>query len=247
MIKVIIIENDLDAQDVLAMLIEDYLPQLQIMGNAANVVDGVKLIEKECPNLVFLDIELNDGTGFDILNRLNEINFEIIFTSGYTEKAIDAFKYKAVHFLEKPVNPKDLIEAVSRVKINDENTVQQSDDISELVNKLNFRKRIAVPITDGIKYIPIEDIVLVKGEGSYSKIQLVNGKSLLISKLIKDFESQLLENRFYRASKSYLINLEQVSMYKRTDGGTIIMSDDTRIVLSRRKKDDFLIQLSDSI
>ena len=159
MIKAVIIENDPDSLQLLTGLICDYLPQVQLAGIATNVTEGKKLIEKVCPDLLFLDIELNDGTGFDLLNELREANFEIIFTSGHAEKAIDAFKYRAIHFLTKPIHPKDLIEAVSRVEVSTDNYEASTGDLSELVNKLNFKKRIAVPITDGIKYIPIEDIV----------------------------------------------------------------------------------------
>ena len=246
MIRAIIIEDNIKALDVLKVQIKDYLPQVSVLGDAGNIPDGVKLIDTIKPELLFLDIDLTDGTSFELLNQLNHSNFEIIFTTGHDKYAVEAFKHNAVHFLLKPVEPKELIEAVNRVATKLNVTTSNSINLNAVLEVLNQsnQKKIGIPTSDGIKYIDIASIIFIKGEGSYSEINRADEKSILVSKLVKELEKQLPTGKFYRANKSYLINLEQVVEYKRVSGGYIVMSDGSEISLSRKKKDDFLVKLS---
>ena len=247
MIKAVIIEDNTESAEVLTALIKDFLPQVNLLGTAKSITKAKTLIDNAKPQIVFLDIDLEEGTGFDLLKLFDRIDFEVIFITGHAGYAIEAFKYNALHYIEKPPSPQDLIEAVNRAqKANKTKGINKGefDTLLQSVRSFN-KKKIAVPVSDGVQFILTEDIVYIKGEGSYSRVKLANGCDLLVSRLIKDFEQQIEERKFFRISKSYLVNLEQVAMFKRTGGGIVVMTDGTEVSVPRKKKDDFTLALSE--
>ncbi len=247
MIKAVIIEDNTESAEVLTALIKDFLPQVNLLGTAKSITKAKTLIDNAKPQIVFLDIDLEEGTGFDLLNLFDRIDFEVIFITGHAGYAIEAFKYNALHYIEKPPSPQDLIEAVNRAQKANKTKGINKDEFDSLLQSVRSfnKKKIAVPVSDGVQFILTEDIVYIKGEGSYSRVKLANGCDLLVSRLIKDFEQQIEERKFFRISKSYLVNLEQVAMFKRTGGGIVVMTDGTEVSVPRKKKDDFTLALSE--
>lgn len=244
MIKAIIIEDSQSALDLLKGLLESYLPQVKLLGNASDVSSGIKLIQDSKPNLVFLDIELKDKSGFDLLNEIGEKYFEVVFITGFDNFAIEAFQHNALHYLIKPVGAKELVEAVNRVHIKLEKNSGKPYSNEDLDFRTLGEKKISIKTESEIKLVYLKDIIHIKSDGSYSIFHLINGKRIIVSKLLKEVEKQLGSEGFYRLSKSNVINLQHISSVKHVDGGQVEMIDGTVIPIPRRKRDDFAIVLS---
>ncbi len=247
MLQTIIIDDSPQAIEYLVSLLHKSEFDIDIRGSATSVDEGIELIAKVTPELVFLDIELGDQTGFELLSKLDKITFKLIFTTGYHQYAIDAFKFNAIHYLLKPVQPDELEEALSRVSLKSYKSDFSADNIKSLLETLkhNQTKKLSLSTEEGIRYIDPADIIYVEADGSYSKVKLTDGSSIMLSRLLKEFELQLSKSDFYRVSKSYLINMQLVSMYRRIDGGTVEMIDGTLISIPRRKKEEFLIRMTE--
>lgn len=244
MIKAVIIEDSQSALDLLKGLLKSYLPQVELLGNAIDIDSGIKLIQESKPNLVFLDIELKDKTGFDLLNNIGEKDFEVVFITGFDNFAIEAFQHNALHYLIKPVGAKELIEAVNRVTDKLKNNTEDATLKADFDFRTLGEKKISIKTESEIKLVNLKDIVHVKSDGSYSIFHLITGKRIIVSKLLKQIEKQLGPEGFYRLSKSNLINLQHISSVKHVDGGQVEMIDGTIITIPRRKRDDFAIVLS---
>ena len=249
MFRTIITDDSPQAIDYLCGLLNRTQFDIEILGTASNVADGVDLITHSRPELVFLDIELGNKTGFDILLQIPKIEFNLIFTTGHNQYALDAFKFNAVHYLLKPIQLSELEEALSRIRLKNYKPDISADNIKSLLE--NFKvpsiKKIPLHTEEGIRYVDPEDILYIKADGRYCCVKLNGGSSVLLSRLLKDFEASLDIHRFFRVSKSFIINMQYVSMYRRTDGGTVEMSDGTLISVPRRKRDDFLTHMTEFI
>lgn len=246
MLKTIIVEDEHASQLLLKTIIENYCPQLHLAGVASNIEEAKWLIKSHSPDLIFLDIELKEQTGFDLLDAINFNTIKIIFTTAYDQYAVKAFKYRAIDYVLKPYSPKDIIMAVNKAKEK-----QYDDGLFERLKTLmaenltsHHNSKLEVSTLEGIQILDIDEIIRVEASGSYSKIQMDSGKSILVSKLIKEIETQLPLQQFCRVHKSHLINLNFVKSYVREDGGYILLSNTDRIPVARRRKDDFLSQLS---
>lgn len=244
--SVVIVEDSVNSVNLLSNIIDNYLPQLKIVGKASSVEDAIISIETLQPDIVFLDIHLHGKTSFDLLNDLQEINFYIIFISAHEEYAIQAFQFEAVHYLVKPINPKDLIGAVNRIALRHNNKYLSKEELLSLLqhNDKYETNKISVSTIEGIRIIDISKIIYIVAEGNYSNIIQSDGSKIMVSKILKKLSEQIKSDRFYRVNKSYLINLDFVSLIRRSDGGTIRMDDGKEIVLSRRKKEDFFMKVS---
>ena len=246
MIKALIVDDSTNAIESLTGLLKIYLPQVEILGYAMDVDEGIFMIKEVRPELVFLDIEIKAQTGFDLLKAFPEIDFEVIFVTGYNEYAIEAFNHNALHYLVKPIVPEKLIEAVNRLK------KQKDDAYSEKIRNLsglNFsnlqnEKRIIVKTEKETRFIWLKDILYVNAEGRYSIIHLDNKKKIIVSRLLKEMESQFKSEEFFRVNKSFIINLNYIDAVKHIDGGLIKMTDGTVIQIPRRKRDEFTIKIT---
>ena len=250
MTKAVIVDDSNHAVDLLCNLLEKSEEEIELAGIAGSVPQGIELISGVKPDLVFLDVELGDQTGFDLLSQLPDIDFNLIFTTAHNKYAIDAFRYNAVHFLLKPIHESDLMEALKRVlKPRDIITNSALNGIKRIIDDYGSRhsKKLSLATEEGIRFINTEDIVYVQADGSYSRVKMSNGTSYVLSRLLKDFEQQLNKSYFYRLSKSYLINMHQVEMYRRIDGGTVEMTDGTLIPVPRRKREEFMIKMTEFI
>ena len=234
---VILIDDEPNCLEMLALLIERYCPMLQIVGQFEDPSVAVQKIPVLKPDLVFLDVDMPVLNGFEVLDKTKQTPFAVIFTTAHNQYAVKAFKYSATDYLLKPVDKEELINAVQKVQY-------QTDRIKILLDYVNpikpSKERVALPTSDGIIFMNIKDIVFCESDGNYTKIYIQEGKPFTFTKTLKDMEELLHESSFYRVHHSYLVNLKQVEKYIRTDGGDIKMSNGKIIPVSRQKKEEVL-------
>jgi len=239
--RVVIVEDELRNQKLLAHMIEKNCPELDILGYAKGVKDAIELIQKASPAIVFLDIQLKDGNGFDVLNQIPEMQRpRIIFTTAFDEYALKAFKYAAVNYLLKPIDKKELRESVDMAL-----SIKQMEEmasVSKLVNKMMSKSDDQMISISGIKstaYIKISDIINIEASGAYSHIHLKDGSTHMVSKVIKIYDEMLSDHEFFRVHQSHLINLRSVKSYNRGDS-IIILENGAEISIARNRKENFL-------
>ena len=243
MINTILIDDEPKNIKVLKGMLQEFCPQVRLTGEADNSRSGKKLILEKKPELVFLDIEMPYGNGFDLLNELMPIDFEVVFVTAFDKYMLQALKYSALDFLLKPVNIEELKNAVknAEVRIRKNSINQQLQVLLENFKKPDpGLKKIAVPSADGFDFILISDIIRCEAQGAYTKIYINNSRQVLVSRPLKDYEALLPENLFFRIHSSHLINLNYVKKYNRGRGGLVELDDGSVIEVAARRKDDFL-------
>lgn len=255
-LRAVIIDDETNAREALTNLIRIVSPEVEVCGEARNADSGIELIRKQRPNLIFLDIQMPGKSGFDLLSSFEKVNFGVIFTTAYQEYAIRAFRFSAIDYLLKPIDPDELQTAVSkfRDRVGSVNPQQlqilqeQLDPVRAprlVARKRNDNQRIALPTAEGIHFVQMTDIIQCESLGSYTKFHLVKGPAIVVSRLLKEYEEILDNYYFFRVHQSNIINLEHIKRYVKGDGGQVWMSDNTEIEVSRRRKDEFLLLLSD--
>jgi two-component system LytT family response regulator len=223
-------------------------PVVRLAGTATTVEDGWQSILRLQPQLVFLDIQLQNETGFDLLDRFPVIDFDIIFVTAYEKYAIRAFKFSAIDYLLKPVDPDDLRQAVARLqqKRSKEETAKRFETLLDnLRNGTGLPRRISVPTVKGMEFLPVQEIVRCESHVNYTTIFLVNGQKLTVARTLKEFEELLEEYHFFRVHNSHLINLACIKSYHKGKGGSVRMSDNTEIEVSTRRKDELLKKMAE--
>ena len=248
MIKTVIIEDEQKSMEVLAALIRRNCPDLEIVATASNVAQGVEIIRQFQPALVFLDVSMPDGSGFDLLERVDQ-KFELIFATASDQYAIKAIKFSACDYLLKPIDAEELVAAVDKVK-QKQNQLPSMDNLRFLVDQLkraddNFQK-ITLPTGNAYEIVNIRDIIRCEADGSYTVFYLSDKRKLLISAGLKHYEELLPERDFIRVHHHHLINMNHVLRFLKEDGGYAIMSDGSKIEISRRKKEAFMERLNRS-
>jgi two-component system, LytTR family, response regulator len=246
MIETVIIEDEQKSLDMLAGLIEKNCPELKVTGTAVNVKDGVELIRSRRPELVFLDISMPDGSGFDLLEKVQDQKFELIFATASDAHAIKAIKYSACDYLLKPIDGEELKLAVSRV-VKKRTAEPSMEHLKFLIQHLrktddNYQK-ITLPTGNAYEIVNINDIVRCEADGSYTNFYLRDKRKLMISAGLKHYEELLPETDFIRVHHHHLINMNHVVRFLKEDGGYAVMSDGSRIEISRRKKEAFMEKL----
>ncbi len=247
MYKTIIVDDEKGCRDSLENLLND-IPQISIVAKVDTIVLAQEAINNLHPQLVFLDIEMPGGTGFELLEKISPFNFDVIFTTAFDQYAIKAIKYSALDYLLKPVDPTELEEAVNRFtsKKHDQDLI--NNKFKTLLNNISSEtthQKIAIPDGEGLNFIKITDIIRFQSDGSYTYMYKVgNQKPTLISKPIGDYQEMLTNEPFVRVHRSHLINLQHVAKYVKGEGGYAVMSDDSKVEVSRRKKADFIEALS---
>lgn len=239
MINAIIIEDEKDGQLFLQSLLQKLCPHVQIIGMAESVVDGYDLIQDLQPQLVFLDVQLSGGTGFDLLERFTHFPFKVIFITAYKEFALRAIKFSALDYLLKPIDPLELVEAVAKAQTLE----SQLSGLKTLMTNLqstNGFTRIAIPSESMVKYVEIAAILRCRAEGNYTWCYLADETKIISTKLLKEYEEVLRDHAFFRVHRSHLINLKRVREYRRQQQDLVILEDGTKIEVSRNKKTDFL-------
>lgn len=245
MTKAIIIDDSLISIKEITVMLNKYAPQVKILDTALDVDMGIKLIQKLKPDLVFLDVEIGNKTGFDLLKAFPVINFNFIFVTGFLQYAPDAFDYNALHYIVKPIIPEKLIEGINRIGKNQKSlTPGKNDDSLKHSYHKQTGKRIAINTEKEILFIALDQILFIKAEGRYSILYLTNNKKIIVAKLLKEMEMKIANIEFCRVNKSHLINLNHISLIKHIDGGLIEMIDGTNISIPRRKKDELTIKIT---
>lgn len=245
--RVILIDDEPNCLEMLALLIERYFPMLNIVGQFEDPSVAVDKIRDLKPDVVFLDVQMPNLTGFDVIEQCRNTPFNVIFTTAYEQYALKAFKYSAIDYLLKPIDKEELITAVQKAQFTHQahNQSQQRDILLNYVNPIKpSKEKVALPTSDGIIFMNIKDIVFCESDGNYTKIYIQQGKPFTFTKTLKDMEELLHESSFYRVHHSYLVNLKQVEKYIRTDGGDIKMSNGKIIPVSRQKKEEVLGELA---
>jgi len=242
MYHTVIIDDDQLARRGLRRILEQNFSQIEILGEADSVESGLLLINEVDPDLVFLDIEMPDGTGFNLLEKLVSVNFRVVFTTSYSDYAITAFKYSAFDYIVKPVLIENVRSVISRISFTP--IEKQKERVEVLKQSLsrsdNFEVTIALPEINGFSIVKVNDIVRCEGERNYSKVFFKDGTSTLISRTLLDFDNLLVAHGFFRIHRSHLISLKNVNRYLKTDGGLVEMMDKTQLPVSAKYKDELL-------
>jgi two-component system LytT family response regulator len=244
MINAVLIDDDKNLREGMKGLLARFAPNITIIGEADSVASGIEVLTKLKPDVVFLDIQLNDGTGFDILEKLTvqqkTITSHVVFITAHEQYAIKAFRFSALDFLLKPVDPEELQIVIKKI----ESVLQKTTDFSHIdlllenirKNVDNF-KRIALSTSEGIHLFDISDIIRCESEDNYTRFFIRNSKPILISKTLKEYEELLKAHNFERIHQSHLINLKYLKSYIKKDGGYVVMTDDSHLPISQRKKE----------
>ncbi len=236
MIKVIIIEDEKNAIKTLQSYINKYTSEISILGIANNMKEGIELIKTSKFDLAILDINLGDGTGFNVLEAIEDKDFGIIFTTAYDEYAIKAFKYSAIDYLLKPINPKEFVEAIERYKTNITNISNKQLKIARTINN----NKIVINSTNEMHFLELDEILYLKSDKNYTDIYIKNQQRITSTKTLKFYEQLLSENRFLRIHQKYLVNLNYIRKYLKEDGGYVLLTDNSKLEVSRRKKEDLM-------
>ena len=246
MINAIIVEDEKRSQELLEKLIQKNCPDVSVVGLADSVESGVALIRKLKPRLVFLDIEMPDGSGFDVLKAVTDMPFEVIFTTASDRYAINAIKYSALDYLLKPIDGEELQAAVQKIKEKDL-SVSNMENLRFLLQ--NFRKndeqytRITLPTGNAYEIVNVKDIIRCEADGNYTNFFLADKRKMIVTMGLKHYEDLLPQGDFFRIHNHHLVNVNHVSRILKEDGGYAIMSDGSKIEISRRKKEGFLSRI----
>lgn len=241
MLKAIIIDDELKGRIALRQKILDYCKDIQITGEAESGEEGLRLIEKHHPDIVFLDIEMPRMNGFEMLKQVKNKKFHIIFTTAYDQYAITAIKYSAFDYLLKPIDIEELKSAIARISQQDIHHTEKKLDALEqnLGSKKKFNK-IAVPTIQGLLFFDINTIIHLEAQSNYTILYFTDHPKLIASKTLKEFEELLPMDIFFRTHHSHIINLNFIKRYIKGDGGQIEMQNGSYVDVARRKKEEFL-------
>ena len=244
--KYIIIDDEPNAISLIESYIHSSFPNYNLIGSASTVEDALFLLAKVSPDLVFLDIVLGKGTGFDILNSINKPEFHVIFTTAHNQFALEAFKYKAIHYLLKPIKKEQLVEAVERIK------PELKNNYNDLISALRAvrepgQKKIALPNRTGVEIIQQDQILYCQGAGSYTDVFLVNGQKRTVSRPIGRMEKILNNADFCRIHKKYIINLNEVAFLERSKSPVLHLKSGDTLEVSKSYKDKLYERLKEQI
>lgn len=239
MIKAVIIDDEAGSIELTTNLLKLCGANVQVIGTAYSVESGYHLLLNNPPDLVFLDVEMKDGTGFDLLKRFGTIDFKVIFITAHQEFAIAAFKFSALDYLLKPVSPLDFVAAVKKAEqamSGEELNVKLQTLLYNINDQSRSRKKVVLKTIDRIYAIYAADIVRFESDGSYTTVYLNDGKKIMVSRLLKEFDEMLASNGFVRPHQSHLVNIEQMFCFAKTESH-IVMKDESIVPVSARKKE----------
>ena len=245
--RAIIVDDERHSGEILKMLIDETISDLEVLSLEQNPVEAIENIKKSEPDLLFLDIEMPGLNGFELLKALGEMKVQVIFTTAYDEFAIHAFRVGAIDYLLKPVDKSELEEAINRARSrlqNDETTRDLSEIINTIYGKEQLQSRISISTSEGIEFIPVEDIVRCKSDSNYTEI-ITGERKLIVSKTLKEIEKQLEKHEcFLRIHHSHLVNLNYISKYIKGSGGMLILTNGDQVNVARNKKQELLERLN---
>lgn len=246
MIKAILIDDESAASEMLEWLLANYCPEVKVLAVCSSGAEGINAIAKWQPDLVFLDIDMPGMNGFDMLNSLDKIDFQVVFTTAHNEFALKAFQYAALNYLLKPVDP-DLLKATIE-RFQSLRPGISPDQLSILLDSLSPQKRqtdrIALSSGDGLVFVKTADIAYCKADSNYTQVVMHDNRKITVARTLKELDDTLAGPDFIRVHNSYLVNINHVRRYVKGDGGYIVMPDDCQITIARSKRDDFFALFS---
>lgn len=249
MLKAVLIDDEDNSRETLKGKLDLFCPEVEIVGEATNVAEGIELLTAQKPDILFLDIQLSGESGFDILEAIKEeadINPEIIFITAHDEFAVRAIKFSALDYLLKPIDPEELVKSIRKAE-DQRGLPKNSTNLNVLVENIrqasDSPKKIVIPTSDGMHVIKISEIIRLESSSNYTTFFIKDQKSLLASKTLKEFDNMLTNYNFHRIHKSHLVNMNYLKRYVQTDGGYLILEDGSRIPVANRKKEQLLSTL----
>lgn len=246
MLNALLIDDEPACLDSLEKDLAQYCPSINVLGKCASAKEGLQAIKKHNPDLVFLDIEMPWMNGFELLETLENITFEVVFITAYDQYALRAFRISAADYLLKPVDKDDLIAAVQKV-MERKGRLLTREHFDLLVQNLQPQpggvRRIGLPTRDGYDIVPVADVIYCEADGNYSHIYLAGGKKMFVTRSMKDLENTLEEHAFCRIHHAFLVNINHCLHYQRGDGGSVSLTGGATLPVSRAKKEEFLEKL----
>lgn len=242
-IRTLIVDDEELARKNLEFLLNDYCEGIQVIGEAGNVREAKKFLNSNKIDLLLLDIEMPNGSGFELLESIkDEIDFKIVFITAYHEYALKAFKYSAVDYLLKPINPEELQAAINKVKPgSDKDSPEKIEALIENMGKRGEQlEKIALASMEGLQFVNLDEIMYCESQDNYTQFFLTDGRRIMVSKTIKFFEEMLDQAKFFRVHRSNIINLRYIDKYVKGEGGFVVLKQGARIPVSRRRKESFL-------
>jgi len=245
----VIIDDEANVRNTISVLLGENFPGISIMASAGTVEEGYEAIVKYKPDLVFLDIELPDGTGFDLLRKFQQIPFKIIFVTGHQEYALDAIKVSALDYVLKPVDTDELRHAVEKAGeiISQEEQKLKFQALNENLQSKKVLKRIILHTSDHLQLVSVSDIIRAEADSNYTSFSLADGKHVLVSRTIKEFESLLSGSGMIRVHQSHLVNINYIDRFVKKDGGYLLLKEGTKIPVSPNLKKQVLQALTEHL
>ena len=243
MIRSILIDDEKNSLEMMEWLLRTYCPQVEILALCHSAEQGIEAINRLKPDVIFLDIEMPKMNGFDMLEQFETLFFDVVFCTAYDQFAIKAFKYSALNYLLKPIDPEDLVATVERIEKR--KSLPTKEQFELLLHTMHqptrpTPQRIALTTNDGMIFVPTNDIIYCEAESNYTKVVLTGGKKIMVSKVLKDIDEALSGPDFCRVHSSFLINVNRIKKYVRGEGGYLIMDDDTNVSISRSRRQEFM-------
>ncbi len=243
MLNILIIDDEAGSRQVIADIVNLQCPDAKVVGFSEDVKSGIAAIEKYKPDVLLLDINLPDGTGFDLLTGIQTdlYNFHVIFVTAHEQYAIKAIKFSAIDYVLKPVNPNELLKALEKCKtLYKDELKDKIETYSNNFIRQESTKKLVLKTMDNMQVVEINNIIRCESDNTYSTFYTTDNRKIVVSQSIKEYEKMLTEFGFFRIHKSHLINLNHVVSFEKGDGGSVIMKDKSSIPVSFRKKDDFI-------
>jgi two-component system, LytTR family, response regulator len=247
MINAIIVDDERLGRETISGLISEYCPEVRIVAECENIVFAKLAIEGKKPDLIFLDIAMPGGTGFDLLKSLEDINFEIIFVTAHEEHVLKALRLSAVDYLLKPIDEDELISAIEKVVKNQKEKWQKTN-IKNLIEQhfspsVKTIDNLCIPTNRGFQILKLNEIICCEANNTYTIFYLLDNQQILSTKPLADYDFVLNDSGFVRVHKSWLINMHHVKEYRRGEGGTVLLTNNKSVDVSRRKKEHFVLEL----
>lgn len=249
MTRIVIIDDEESAINNVKQIIHLSKIPVEIVGTAGSVITGQKIIEDTKPDLLFLDIELEDGTGFDLLEKLRFRDFKLIFVTASEEYALKAFRYSALDYIVKPINPDDLINTINNISFSTriESLELQVNVLMQSLNRTNKEPQaLVLKTTETVHIVQVDEIIRCEADRNYTTFYLTSGEKILVSNTLKDYEKLLSEDKFVRVHNSHLVNISKIRKYEKYISGCLIMTDNSSVPVSVRKKES-LMQLLNNL
>lgn len=243
MIEAIIIDDEKKCISLLQKMMSTSFPEIEIIATTINSIDGIQLIMKHKPQLVFLDIEMPNKNGFDVIEATKHIGYTVIFTTAYQQHAIKAIKFSAFDYLLKPIDADELHDAISRFKAkqsHQQNEKQITALLENIKSNANTFNRLSLSTSEGIIFLNIDDIIFCEASGGYTFFHTKAGEKIITSKTMKEYEDLLQSHPFFRIHYTYLVNLTYIKRYIKGDGGYVVLTNNAELPVSKRRKDEFM-------